>query len=179
MCRKYLKSIRKSCLTARFSLKIWVKTMLFLVVFCCCCCSVAKSCLTLRDSMNYSTSGFPVFHYLPEFSQTLVHWVGDDIHLISVSHFSCPQSFPASGSFPVSQFFTSGGQSIGVSASTSVFQMNIQGLFPLQLTGLISLLFRELWRVFSNTTIQKHQFFGAPPTLSSNFHIHTRILEKP
>ena len=85
---------------------------------------------------------------------------------------SCLQSFPASGSFPMNQFFTSGGQSIGVSASASVLPMNIQGWFPLGYTGWISLLSRGLSRVFSNTTVQKHQFFGAQlslysPTLTS------------
>ena len=79
--------------------------------------------------------------------------------------FSCPQSFPASGSFPLSQFFTSGGQSIGVSASASVFPMNIQDWFPLGLTGWISLQSKGLSRVFSNTTVPKHQFFGAQLSL--------------
>ena len=81
------------------------------------------------------------------------------------------QSFPASGSFPMSQFFTSGDWSIGVSASASILPMNIQDWFPLGLTGWISLQSRELSRVFSNTTVQKHQFFGAQlslcPTLTS------------
>ena len=80
--------------------------------------------------------------------------------LSSVTHCSsCPQSFPASESFPMSQFFASSGQSIGASASASVFPMNIQGWFPLGLTGCISLLSKELSRVFSNTTVQKCQFF--------------------
>ena len=79
----------------------------------------------------------------------------------SVIPFSCPQSFPASGSFPMSQFFLSGGQSIGVSASASVFPMNIHDWFPLGLTGLISLQLKELSRVFSNTTVHMHQFFTA------------------
>ena len=83
----------------------------------------------------------------------------------SVICFSHPQSFPASGSFQMSQFFTSGGQSIGVSASTSVLSMNIQDWFPLGWTGWISLLSKILSRVFSNTTVQKHQFFGALPSL--------------
>ena len=78
---------------------------------------------------------------------------------------SCPQSFPASGSFPVSQFFTSGGQSIGVSASASVLPMNIQVWFPLGWTGWISLLSKGLSRIFSNITVQKHQFFGAQLSL--------------
>ena len=93
---------------------------------------------------------------------------------------SCPQSFPASGSFPVSQRFTSGGQGIRASASASVFPMNIQCWFPLGLTGLISLLFRGLSRVFfSSTTARKHQFFGVQPSLWFSSHIHTWLLEKP
>ena len=91
---------------------------------------------------------------------------------------SCPQSFPASGSFPVSWLFASDGQRIGASASTSVLPMNIQGWFPLGWTGLISLQSKGLSRVFSSTTIQKHQFFSIQP-LWSNSHIHTWLLEKP
>ena len=86
---------------------------------------------------------------------------------------SCPQSFPASGSFPMSQLFASGGQSTGVSAS-----VNIQGWFPLGLTGLISQS-KALSRVFSSTTLQKYQFFGNQPSLWSNPHIYTWLLEKP
>jgi len=89
------------------------------------------------------------------------------------------QSFPASGSFPKSQFSTSGGQSIGASASASVLAMNIQGWFPLGLTGLISLQFKGLSRIFSSITIQKHQFFILQPSLWSNSHIHPWLLEKP
>ena len=89
------------------------------------------------------------------------------------------QSFPASGSFQISQFFPSGGQSISVSASASVRPMNIQNWFPLGWTGWISLLSRGLSRVFSNTTVQKHQFFGAQPSFRSNSHIHTWLLGKP
>ena len=92
---------------------------------------------------------------------------------------SCPQSFPASGSFPMSQFFASGGQSIRVSASASVIPVNIQDWFPLGWTGLISLQSKGLSTVFSNTTVQKHQFFGTQPYLWSNSHIHTWLLEKP
>ena len=84
----------------------------------------------------------------------------------SVVPFSRLQSFTASGSFPVSQFFASGGQSIGASVSASVLPMNIQYWFPLALTGLISLLCKGLSRVFSNTTVQKHQFFGAELSFS-------------
>ena len=98
----------------------------------------------------------------------------------SVVPFSyCLQSFPASGSFPMSQFFTSGGQSIGASASVSVLLMNIQDWFPLRLIGWISLQFKGLSRVFSNTTVQNHQFFGAWLSLWSNSHILTWLLEKP
>ena len=92
---------------------------------------------------------------------------------------SCLQSFPASGSFPMSQLIASGGQSIGASASTPVLPMNIQDWFPLGLAYLISLQSKGLSRVFSNTTVQKHQFFGTQPSLWSNSHIYTWLLEKP
>ena len=92
---------------------------------------------------------------------------------------SCPQSFPASESFQMSQLFTSGGQSTGVSASESVLQMSTQDWSPLGWTGWISLQSKGLLRVFSNTTVQKHQFFGAQLSLESNSHIHTWPLEKP
>ena len=94
----------------------------------------------------------------------------------SVIPFSCLQSFPASGSFQMSQFCASGGLSTG--ASASVLPVNIKGWFPLGLTGLISLLSKGL-RIFSITTIWKHQFFCTQPSLWSNSHIHTRLLEKP
>ena len=92
---------------------------------------------------------------------------------------SCPHSFPASGSFQMSQLFTSGGQSIGVSASTSVLPMNTQDWSPLEWTGWISLQSKGLSRVFSNTIVQKHQFFGTQLSSQSNSHIHTWPLEKP
>ena len=91
----------------------------------------------------------------------------------------CLWSFPASGSFTMSQLFASGGQSIGVSASTSLLPMNIQDWFPLGLSSLISLQSKGLSRVFSNTTVQKHQFFGTQLPLRSNSHINTWLLEKP
>ena len=98
----------------------------------------------------------------------------------SVVPFSfCLQSFPASGSSPVNWFFMSGGQNIGTSASASVLPMNIQDWSPLGLTGLISLQSRGLSRVFSSTTVWKHQFFGTQPSLWSNSHIHTWLLGKP
>ena len=92
---------------------------------------------------------------------------------------SCPQSLSASGSFPMSQLFTRGGQSIGVSASTSVLPMNTQDWSPLGWTGWIFLQSKGLSRVFSNTTVQKHQFFGAQLSSQSNSHIHIWPLEKP
>ena len=120
----------------------------------CHCCSVVQSYANLSDPMNCSISVFHLFHYLLEFAQTHVHWA-DDAHPTissSVTPFSfCPQSFSASGSFPMSQLFASGGQSIG--ASAPVLPMNIQGWFPLGLTGLISLLSKGLSRVFSSTTV--------------------------
>ena len=97
----------------------------------------------------------------------------------SVISFSRLQCFPASGSFPVSQFFTSGGQSIGVSASTSVLPMNTQDWSLLGWSGWISLQSKGLSRVFSNTTVQKYQFFGAQPSSQSNSLIHTWPLENP
>ena len=102
--------------------------------------SVAQSCLTRCNPMDCSTPGFPVHHQLSEFARTHVHWVSDAIespHPLPSPFSSCLQSFPASGSFPISQFFTSGGQSIG--ASASVLPMNIQDWFPLRWTGWISL----------------------------------------
>ena len=97
----------------------------------------------------------------------------------SVLPFSCPQSLPASESFPMSQLFTWGGQSTGVSALTSILPVNSQDWSPLEWTGWISLQSKGLSRVFSNTTVQKHQFFGAQLSSQSNSHIHTWLLEKP
>ena len=135
----------------------------------CCCCPVAQLCPTHCDPMDSSILGFPVLHSLPEFAQTHVQWVDDAIlnHLILFTPFSsCPQSFPASVSFLMSQLF----------ASASVLPMNIQGWFPLWLTGLISLLSKGLSRVFSRTTVWKHQFFGGQLSLWSNSHIRIWLL---
>ena len=136
----------------------------------CCCCSVTKSCPTLCDPMDCSPPGFPVHHHLSEIAQScpLSRWCHPTISS-SVTRFpSCHQSFPASGSFPMSWLFKWSGQNIR--ASASVLLMNIQDLFPLGLTGLISLQSKELSRVFS-TTIWKHQFFGAQSSLWSNSHM--------
>ena len=105
-------------------------------------------------------------------------WCHPDISSSVVPFSSCPQSLPASGSFPMSQPFAWGGQSIGVSASASVLPTNTQDWSPLGWTGWISLQSKGLWRVFSNTTVQKHQFFGAQLSSQSNSHIHTWPLEK-
>ena len=123
--------------------------------------SVAQSCPTLCNPMDCSMPGFPVHHQIPELAETcpLSWWYHPTISSSVVPFSSCLQSFPELGSFPMSQLFTSGAQSIGVSALASVLQMNIQDGFPLGLTGWISLLSKGLSRVFSNTTIQKHQFF--------------------
>ena len=112
-------------------------------------------------------------------SCALSRWCHPAISSSGVPFSSCPQSLPASGSFPVNQLFTWGGQSIGVSASASVLPMNTQDWSPLGWTGWISLQSKELSRVFSNTTVQKHQFFGAQFSSQSNSHIHTWPLEKP
>ena len=141
--------------------------------------SVTQSCPTLCDPMNHSMPGFPVHHQLPEFTQTHVHWIDHPAISSSVIPFSsCPQSFAASGSFQMSQLYASGGQSIGVSASASALPMNIEDWFPLGWTGWISLQFKGLSRVFSNTTVQKHQFFSTQLSFWSNSHIHTWLLEK-
>ena len=100
-------------------------------------------------------------------------WCHPAISSSVVPFSSCPQSLPASQSFPMSQLFAWGGQSIEVSASTSVLQMNTQDWSPLGWTGWISLQSKGLSRVFSNTTVQKHQFFGAQPSSQTNSHIHT------
>ena len=135
------------------------------------------NCVWLCDPMNYSRLGLPCSPLFPR--------VHSNSFLLSQC---CHPTIVASASlclsqhqgiFPMNQFFTSGGQSIGASTSASVLPVNIQDWFPLGLTGLISLQFRGLSRVFSNTTVQKHQFLGIQSSLWSNCHIHTRLLEKP
>ena len=136
--------------------------------------------MILCDLMDSRTPRFPVLHHLPELAQTHVHWVSDVIlpsHPV-IPFFSCLQSYPASGYFLMSWLFASGGQSLGVSVSASVLPVSIQDWFPLRLTGLISLLSKELSRVF-NTAVPKHQFFSILPSLWSNSHIHAWLLEKP
>ena len=147
--------------------------------------SHTQSCPTLCDAMNHSTPGLPVHHQLLESTQTYVHWVGD---AIQPSYALSSPSSPAlnlsqhQGLFKwVSSFelTASSDQSIGVSASTSVLPMNTQDWSPLGWTGWIFLQSKGLSRVFSNTAVQKHQFFCAQLSSQSNSHIHTWPLEKP
>ena len=127
--------------------------------------SVTQSCLTLCDPMDSSTPGFPVHHQLLSKLKLLklnsIKSVMPSTHLV-LCHLLL--ILPSSGSFPMSQFFISGGQSIGASASASVLPMNIQDWLPLGLTGWISLLSKGLSRILSNFTVQKHQFFSAQPS---------------
>ena len=112
-------------------------------------------------------------------SGLLSQWCHPTISSSVIPFFSCLQSFPASWCFPVSQFFPRGGQSIGASASASILPMNIQDWFSLGLTALTFLLSKGLSRVFSNTTVRSHQFFGAQPFLLFSSHIHIWLLETP
>ena len=146
----------------------------------CCYCSVAQSCPTLCDHHGLQHARHPCPSPSPRAcsnSCPLSQWCHSTILSSVISFSSWLQFFPASGSFPVCWLFAADGQSIG--ASASVLPMNIQDWFPLGLTGLISLQSKGLSRVFSNTTAQKHQFFGTQPSLWSNSHIHTWLLEKP
>ena len=142
--------------------------------------SVAQSCLTLCDPMYRSTPGLPVHHPTSgacSNSCASSQWCHPTISSSVVPLFSLLLSFPASGYFPTSQFFASGGQSIG--ASALVLPVNFQDWFPLRWTGLNSLQSKGLSRVFSNTAFQKHQFFGTQLSLLSNSHISTWLLERP
>ena len=148
-----------------------------------CCVSVTKSYLTCCDFTHCSTPGFPSLHHLLELAQTPVHWVSV---AIQPSH----PLLPSSSALSLSQYqglfqwVRSSHQVAKVtgasaSASASVLPVNVQGWFPLGLTGLISLLSRGLSRVFSRTTVWMHQFFGTQLSLWCNSHIHTWLLEKP
>ena len=144
--------------------------------------SVAPSCPTLCDPMDCSTPGLPCPSPTPGVYSNpcpLSRWCHPTISSSVIPFSSCLQSFPASGSFPMSQFFTSSGQSIGVSASASVLPMNIQDWFSLGWTGWLSWQSKGLSRAFTNTIVQKHQFFNAQLSLWSNSHNHTWPLEKP
>ena len=120
----------------------------------------------------------PLFPGVCSDSNALSRWC-HSATLPSVTPFSCrPQSFPASGSYPVSQLFASGGQSIGASASALVLPVNTQDWSPLEWTGWISLQSKGLSRVFSSTTVWRHKFFSAQIFLLSSSHIHTQLMEK-
>ena len=143
--------------------------------------SVAQSCPTLCDPMNRSTPGLPVqTNSHISLKLTSIESVMPSSHLILCDPFSSsPQSLPASESFPMSQLFTWGGQSTGVSASAWFFPKKSQGWSPSECTGWISLQSKGLSRILSNTTVQKHQFFSTQPSSQSNSHIHTWPQEKP
>ena len=144
--------------------------------------SVTQSCPTLCDPMNHSMPGLPVHHQLQEFTQAqrpLSQCCHPTISSSAVSFSSCSQSLLASESFPMRQFFTWGGQSTGVSALASFLPKKSQGWSPLEWTGWISLQSKGLSRVFSDTTVKKHQFFGTQLFSQSNSRIHTWLLEKP
>ena len=142
--------------------------------FLCCGGSVAQLCPTLCNPMDCSTPGLLSLTISQSLSNSclLSQWCHPTISSSVTLFSSCLQSFPASVSFPMCRLFKSGGQSIGVSASASVLPMNIHGWFPLCLTGLIALVSKGLSRVFSNTTVWKHQFFSAQPSLWSSSYIH-------
>ena len=138
------------------------------------CCSVTKSCPTLCDPMDCSLTGFPVLHYLLEFAETHAHWVSD---AIQPSHPLSSLSPPALSLSQYQGLFqwvdsASDGQRIGASASASVLPMNTQGWFPLGLPGLLSLVSKGCSRVFSSTTIWKHQFFGTSIFIVQLSHLY-------
>ena len=143
--------------------------------------SVTQSCLTLwphesQQARPPCPSPTPWVH---SNSRPSSQWCHPAISSSVIPFSSCPQSLPASGSFPMSQLFSWGGQNIGVSALASVLPMKTQDWSPLGWTGRISLQSKGLSRVFSNTTVQKHQFFSSQISSQSNSHIHTWLLEKP
>ena len=141
--------------------------------------SVAQSCPTLCDPMNRSTPGHPVHPGVHWDSRPSSQWCHPAISSSVIPFSSCPQSLPASESFPMSQLFAWGSQSAGVSALASFLPKKSQGWSPSEWTGWISLQSKGLPRVFSNTTVQKHQFFSAQPSSQSNSHIYTWPQEKP
>ena len=146
-----------------------------------CCCSVTQSCLTLRHlwtAARQAPLSFTISRACLN-SCALSQWCHPTILSSVIPSSSCLQSFPASWPFLMSQLFTSGGQSIEVSASASIISINIQDWSSLGWIGWISLQCKRLSRVFSNTTVQKIQFFLTQPSLWSNSYIHTWLLVKP
>ena len=143
------------------------------------CCSVVQLCSTLCDpTWHIRLPCPPLSPGVCPNSRLSSQWCYLTSSSSSTVFSFCLQSFPASGSLPMRWVFVLGGQSIGASASALALPMNIQGWFPLGLSGLISLLSKGLSRIFSSTTIQKHQFFDAQSSLWSNCHIRTWLLEK-
>ena len=143
--------------------------------------SVTQSCPTLCDLMNHSTPGsLSITNPRSSLKLTSIELAIPSSHLILCRPFSsCPQYLPVSESFPMSQIFSRGGQSTGVSALASFIPKNTQDWSPLEWTGWMSLQSKGLSRVFSNTTVQKHQFFSTQLSSQSKSHIHTWLLEKP
>ena len=142
-------------------------------------CSVMSNNLQSHESQHARPPCPPPTPRVHPNSRPLSQWCHPAISPSVVPFSSCPQSLPASKSFPMSQHFQWHGQSTGLSASASVLPMNTQDWSPLGWTGWISLQSKGLSRVFSNTTAQKHQFFGSQPSSQYNSHIHTWPLEKP
>ena len=153
------------------------------IIICKCldCCSVAQSCPTLRPhELQHERLPCPsLSSRICPGSRSLHRWCHPAISSSDALFSICPQSFPASGTFPVSHLFLSDDQSIGGSVSASVLPMNIQGWSPLRLTGLISLLAKGLWGVFSSITVRRHQFFGVLPSLEYSSHNRTWPLGRP
>ena len=143
--------------------------------------SLAQSCPTLWDSIDWSMTGFPVHHQLLELAQTHVHWVGDAIQPPHPLSSPSPPALKLSqhqGLFQWVNFLHQVTKVLEFQLPASFLPMNIQGWFPLGLIGWTSLQSKVLSRVFSNSTIEKYQFFSTQPFLQSNSHIHTWLLEK-
>ena len=147
----------------------------------CCYCPVSKLCLILRPhEVQHTSLPCPSLSlWVCSNPCPLSQWCHPTIWSSVIPFSSCLQSFPSSGSFPMSRLLALGVQDIGALSSASVLPMHIQGWFPLGWTGLISMLSKGLSRVFSSTTVWKHKFFSAQSSLWSNSHIHTWLLEKP
>ena len=141
--------------------------------------SIPQSCPTLCDPTGCSTPDLSVLHHLQNLLMSIETVIPSNHVILCCSLLPLPSIFPNIRVFSNESSLLSGGQNIGASPSGSVLPVNIQDWFPLGWTSWISVQFKGLSRVFSNTTVQKHQFFGAQPSLWSKSHIHTRLLEKP
>ena len=162
-----------------YSAYFWDSVMLLCILVVQFSCSVVSNSLQPHELQHARPSCPSPTPRAYSNSCILCWWCSPTISSSLVPFTSCLQSFAASGSLRMNQLFTSGVQNIGVSASASLFPMNIQNWFPIAWTGWISLLSKGLSRVFSSTIVQKHQFFSTQFSLWSNFHIHTWLLEKP